>query len=385
MRYALPILLMLIALPLLADQFSLTAEQDNNEGLLSRFYAYSDFNLGDWRLENTLTAKWTNYDKDKLKNYYLRNYARDRLQLTRTTDRWRLSVYTGGEGYYGTNVPTHLAGWDGRWDLQHGAFSGVQATAWLGPVQVDWSTDWWMQRFEALADSADDTATDYNLWHEGRAQYRYSDWLKPYVSFTAFDDLNELDAYDETTVGVGNEWSGKLNYIHTLRGSVEGRWSNTFDNEPFSLLMDARLTSKFGLSWMLVNRLSLTQTFTTDEGDDEDDDSGDGSNLTGFYEFIGQRTLNLVDNRFSRVQAGGRWYPGDETGYIELDALYWLGPVSLYMDAEKHFNGARNHRITGQLCCNLLRDHLRLGYGYTLDDRVDNTDLFTNMLLVELQ
>ena len=396
MKHITFICLLCLAMPLLAHQYSLTTESSDREGLLSRAYVFQSWQRGDWSLQNSLVAKWTQ-DDGELEQYYLRNFARDRLTLIRSSEPLRLALHAGGEYYYGENVPTHIAGLADRWDITKGVFGGVDATAYLGPAELRLRTDWWGQWFEpvnAAGEVSGDEELDTDLWSEGRAAWRVNDWAKPYIRFERYDDLNELDTWDELTVAAGNEVNRKLSYIHTLRGTAEVAWSNTFDNEPWSAALDARLSSKFGLAWMLVNRVSLRQVFTTDEDDDNDDDrddddeddgeSNEGGSLYGFYEVLAQRVLKLEGNHLSRVQMGGRAWAGDESGYIEANLLYWLGRFNVYLDAEKHFEGYRKHRLTAQLGAELWQQRLQVSCAYQVDDRELEDDVSTLFMRLEL-
>ncbi len=368
-----------LGFPLFTQQHSLTIESNEHEGILSRAYSFQSYNLNAWTLQNSFIAKWTQ-DSSQLEQYYLRNYARDRLTLIRTGEHLRLALHAGGEMYYGDNVPTHMSGWPGRWDIAHGMFGGVDATARMGAAQLDLRTDWWAQWFEPVGTTSEatgDDEMDTNLWSEGRFAWRFNDWIKPYTRVVAFNDLNQLDSYDQLTLAVGNEVSRKLNYIHILHGSAEAAWSNTFDDQPYSARLDARLTSQFGMSWMLTNRLSATQAFISDDG-------ADSGSFTGFYETLAQRVLSIEGNHLSRVQFGGRAWFGDESGYLKANLLYWYKRCNIYLDAEKHFEGHRNHRLTAQLGIELWKTRLHLSYAFLLDDRVNVDDTSSHLLSLEL-
>jgi hypothetical protein len=349
-KFALLLFLCGIALLGASQQVTLSVLSDDDEGISQKLSSYLSFDLGNWQVDNITFAKFSQ-EQDGLAEYYQRNYLRNKLVLRRDLQAGYLRLFGSAEFAPADNVPSHLAGMPGTYQLDSGLGLGADVRYRLGVVELDATLNYNIRDY-----SGDDEFSEYNLRNHATLTLVKSDTWKPFVQLDMYDDLNEEEYYDYYTAGAGLQALHYLGRPHVLRQQLLIGTSDRYDDIPLMQDYTARLSTKLHPDWMLVQKLQLQSWYDTENSE----------LLLGnsFVESIAQRTIALDNNRISRVRAAVKHSFYNEETILKANLQYHLWQL-VFFGEYKYYVGdftVNDQAMIGQVSGLLLGDTLRISY-----------------------
>lgn len=306
------LLLLLFVLPglLLAveTQFDYTFENNNDEGAIHRLDLTGRGNFASvWEWNNHLTLK-SSAPQDTLVRDYLRNYVRDRVDLTRFGQKLYLNVHGETDYYTNENFYTHVGGWTGEFRNRlalNGGFSGelhlpqviCKLNADLAQTQYNSHPVYDQDSLLAVPNNP----TDRNLTLSGEIEGQNRLGIRPYLSLDHFNDLDSSNEDNTTDYQGGVRYERKFNTIFYLFSEVNAGHADYFQDYRWYTGWSGRFTFKRSQNWMLAERIE-GKLWQGEHGKS----AAWGNN---FAETMLQYTLNFDRaNRVNRAQFAIRHY-----------------------------------------------------------------------------
>ena len=357
---------------LLATQIRLNNDFDSREGTIERLYYYEQvaFEHG-FELTNTLYLK-ASADSDEREQDYLRNYVRDKLRFSKISDNYYVSTHFGVQYYFGDQYETRIAGAEDSYRLKNVLSGGID---WFGT----WSGVETLLEARVLTNTYDRYSEvekeeagklDSDGYGKASVAYKVTDWFKPFVEITHFNDMNDIDTYDYSETRFGNRSLKKLDAVHTVEMEIAAVRSDAWENLPWYADFDLRLTSKYFHDWMFIHR--LTEQYWYNE-DDSNKAWGEG-----FYEGILQHNLEFdKDNHVDRFLVAVKTYFNENVTVARTGLMVYFGPFSLYGSYHYYFGNDRmvNYKSGIDFSYYLTSIKTRFYYGFSISDQrfVENT------------
>jgi hypothetical protein len=305
------ILMILLLLPVLVfgttTEATYTFSNSNLEGAVHRLDLTDSETIGAWEWRNHLTFK-SSQDQDALRIDLLRNYVRDRLDLSHYGKNLYVNAFGGFDLYGDQNVAGEIAGWPGQYRNKLGALGGMNAELRLGAITIKGSGSYSEMHYKALRTYDQDTLTilpdnpaDRNLSTSGEIEWRSETGFRPYVKIDHYNDLNESNVGNVSWYRAGFRYQRKFTPIWNLNHDLSAGATDYYDDIPYFVEINERVTVKLGPRWAIVQR--LYGSIWTSEKFDE---SYTGDN---FAETMVQRTFGFDSAcRTNRLQAAAKFY-----------------------------------------------------------------------------
>ncbi len=325
---------------LFAAQIRLNFESDNREGYIERLYFYEPIQFENgFELTNTMYLKVSNND-DEFEHDYLRNYVRDKLRFSKFSDNYYISTHVGAQYYFNDQYDTRITGAEDSYRLKHVLSGGIDwFGSWSG-VETLLEAKVFANTYDRYIDvdgelEKDETdQLDSDGYGKASIAYKITDWVKPFVEVTHFNDMNDTDTYDYTETRFGNRALKKLDAVHTVELEIAAVQSDVWENLPWYADFDLRITSKYFHDWMFIHR--LTEQYWYNE-DDSNKAWGDG-----FYEGILQHNLEFdQDNRVDRFLVAVKTHFNENVTIARTGLMFYFGPFSLYGSYHHYFGNDR--------------------------------------------
>lgn len=240
-------------------QLSYDLTYDQELGMRHRLATYFTHLSKSWFVENVTFCSYNgdvnnNSDERVSTQYYLLNYIRNRTSITRFSESYLFSFYMEGEYNFGDNIKTNIAGLPYRYTLKDGIAAGftgqINASIFTTDVHVDYDAK--RYDYEDTDEKLSHTESDFS--GTLRTGVSISQPIEVYAEVFHYDDLNESDMFDYSSLYSGVTFDKKLNYIHYLAVDAAAGYCDVDSLVPYTFRADARLTSKLIHNWMFVSR-----------------------------------------------------------------------------------------------------------------------------------
>jgi hypothetical protein len=289
-------------------------ESSDLEGSIHRVDLTQQSFSGALQWRNHLTVKGST-PRDTLALSYQRNYLRDRLDLYTTGSWYHLNVFGGLDAYSNENLSTSIAGWPGQYRNDLGLSGGGAGEFRFRGFTLKGNSEYSEMRYEVsevyIQDSLvvlPDNPIDRNLSLFGELEYTTRLGIRPYMQLDHYNDLNASDVGNQTWYRLGARYQKRFNAVWYLASDLAVGTTDYLKDHPNFFEVSERVTTRFNLNWMLVNRLEGSMRM--------DDSMGDPLTGNSFFESMVQYSLNTdAVNRTNRVQFGLKSY---SDGYSAL-------------------------------------------------------------------
>ncbi len=348
-------------------QFSYNLTCDPNCGTDHRIASYATSLSRSWLFENIIFASYNGKKAEGTSetpstDHYLLNYLRDKVSISYFNEDIIFNFFLAGEYDFGENFKTNIAGLPYQFVLKNGISSGLNAKITTASLTTDLNISYDTKQFDYDEEGKKRVYTESNILGELRTGISISQPLEIYADVFHYDDLNESDLFDYSSVYGGVRFDKKLNYIHYFTMDAAAGYCNVDSLIPYTLRIDARLTSKLVHNWMFVTRMAYN-IWT----DDEFDNVYGGNN---FGEITLQKNFSFNPrNQVNNFQCSVAHFYLDNNTLLKSNIKWHFGNL-ICESWYRHYFGAEvpyRNEVKAQVAYQFSRN-LRLSYSYDYRD-----------------
>jgi hypothetical protein len=234
------------------QQIIYSVEKNDNLGILQRFNSYNSFSFNNWVIENIAFVKISEQQQFP-KEYYLRNYLRDKILVSYFGKNFKTVSFIGGEFFFRDNSPAHIGGWNGAFSRQNGYYGGAELT-WNGQLlRFQFLINYMTHKFESEETtdnfSENEKFFDTDFMTLTKINLKDLKFGSLFGEIVHYDDLNESDIFDVTTFRIGDNFTKKIAFKYFIAQEIAAGYSDLHARIPFFGEYNLRFTGKFSQKW----------------------------------------------------------------------------------------------------------------------------------------